>query len=58
MYSISVFRQIEIYRDEPLVSDPSALEVEVVIEMFKKYKSPGSDQTPEKLIQAGDEILC
>jgi hypothetical protein len=25
--------------------------------MLKKYKSPGSDQIPEELIQAGGEIL-
>jgi hypothetical protein len=31
--------------------------VEIAIEKLKKYKSLGSDQIPEELIQAGDEIL-
>jgi hypothetical protein len=42
---------------EPLVPDPSAFEVEIAIEKLKRYKSPGSDQIPAELIQAGDEIL-
>jgi hypothetical protein len=31
--------------------------VEISIAKFKKYKSPGSDQIPAELIQAGGEIL-
>jgi hypothetical protein len=37
--------------------DPSRLEVEIAIVKLKKYKSPGSDQIPAELIQAGEEIL-
>jgi hypothetical protein len=33
------------------------LEVEIDIAKLKKYKSPGSDQIPAELIQAGGEIL-
>jgi hypothetical protein len=33
------------------------LEVEIAIAKLKKYKSPGSDQIPADLIQAGGEIL-
>jgi hypothetical protein len=31
--------------------------VEIAIEKLKKYKSPGSDQIPAELIQAGGRIL-
>jgi hypothetical protein len=31
--------------------------VEIAIAKFKKYKSPGSDQIPAELIQAGSEML-
>jgi hypothetical protein len=31
--------------------------VEIAIAKLKKYKSPGSDQIPAELIQAGGEIL-
>jgi hypothetical protein len=37
---------------EPLVPGPSCLENEILIAELKKYKSPGSDQIPAKLIQA------
>jgi hypothetical protein len=36
---------------------PSRLEVEIAIAKLKKCKSPGSDQIPAELIQAGGEIL-
>jgi hypothetical protein len=39
------------------VPGPSAAEVEVAIRKFKRYKAPGSDQIPAKLIEAGGEIL-
>jgi hypothetical protein len=42
---------------EPLVHDPSPCEVEIAIENLKRFKSPGSDQIPAELIQAGGEIL-
>jgi hypothetical protein len=35
----------------------SHLKVETAIAKLKKYKSPGSDQIPAEMIQAGDEIL-
>jgi hypothetical protein len=50
-------RQIEIHTAEPVVPDPSPFEVETAIAKFEKYKSPGSDQIPADLIQAGGEIL-
>jgi hypothetical protein len=42
---------------EPLVPGSSHLEVEISIAKLKNYKSPGSDQIPAELYQAGGEIL-
>jgi hypothetical protein len=57
VHNVSDVRQIEVHTAEPLVPGPSHLEVEIAIAKFKKYKSPGSDQIPAELIQAGGEIL-
>jgi hypothetical protein len=46
-------RQTEIHTADPFVPEPSAAEVEVAIRKMKRYKAPGSDQIPAKLIQAG-----
>jgi hypothetical protein len=50
-------RQTEMHTAEPFVPEPSSSEVEVAIEKLKRYKSPGVDQIPAELIQAGEEIL-
>jgi hypothetical protein len=42
---------------EPLVPDPSPIEVEIATAKLKRFKSPGSDEIPEELIQVGGEIL-
>jgi hypothetical protein len=42
---------------EPFVPEPSASEAEVAIGKLKRYKSPGVDQIPAELIQAGGETL-
>jgi hypothetical protein len=39
----------------PFVPDPSASEVLVAIGKLKSYKSPGVDQIPAEIIQAGGE---
>jgi hypothetical protein len=57
VHNVSDVRQIEVHVAEPLVPGPSRLEVEIAIAKLKKYKSPGSDQIPAELIQAGGEIL-
>jgi hypothetical protein len=46
-------RQTEIRTAEPFVPEPSASEVEVAIGKLERYKSPGVDQIPAELIQAG-----
>jgi hypothetical protein len=49
--------QTEIQTTEPFVPEPSISEVEVAIGKLKRYKSPGADQIPAELIQAGGETL-
>jgi hypothetical protein len=57
VHTVSDVRQIEVHTAEPLIPSPSRLEVEIAIAKLKNYKSPGSDQIPAELIQAGGEIL-
>jgi hypothetical protein len=47
-----------IYTAEPLVPEPSLVEVEIAIGKLKSYKSPGTDQILAELIKAGSETLC
>jgi hypothetical protein len=51
-------RQTGMHTAEPFVPEPSASDVEVGVGKFKRYKSPGADQIPAELIQAGGEKLC
>jgi hypothetical protein len=44
-------RQIEIHAVEPLVPDPSPLEVAIAIAKLKSYKSPGSGHIPGNLFK-------
>jgi hypothetical protein len=46
-------RQTEIHTAEPFLPQPSASEDDVAVRKLKRYKSPGSDQIPAELIQAG-----
>jgi hypothetical protein len=57
VHYVSDVRQIAVHKAEPLVPGPSCLKVEISIAKLKKYKSPGSDQIPAELIQAGGEML-
>jgi hypothetical protein len=43
---------------EPLVPEPSLVEVEIAIGKLKSYKFPDIDQIPAKLKKAGGETLC
>jgi hypothetical protein len=57
VHNVSDVRQIEVHTAEPLVPGPSHLVVTIATAKLKNYKSPGSDQIPAELIQAGGEIL-
>jgi hypothetical protein len=46
-----------LYPAEPLVPDPSPVEVEISIAKLKRFKSPGSYKILAELFQAGGEIL-
>jgi hypothetical protein len=50
-------RETEMQTTDPFVPEPSVLEDEVAIGKLKRYKSPGVDQIPAELIQAGGETL-
>jgi hypothetical protein len=57
VHGVSDVRQAEIHTAEPLVLEPSALEVELAIEKLKSHKSPGIDQIPAELITAGGRTI-
>jgi hypothetical protein len=48
---------MDIHTAEPLVPEPSLVEVEIAIGKLKSYKSPGTDQILAKLLKAGGETL-
>jgi hypothetical protein len=50
-------RQTEMHTAEPFVQEPSTSEVEVAVGKLKCYKSPGVNQIPAELIQAGGKTL-
>jgi len=50
-------RQMDMYMAEPLVPEPSTVEVEIAIGKLKSYKSQGTAQIPAELIKAEGEIL-
>ena len=53
VHGVNDVRQAEIHTAEPLVSEPSAFEVELAIENLRSHKSPGIDQIPAEMIKAG-----
>jgi hypothetical protein len=57
IHGVKDVRQTEAHTAEPLVPQPSAIEVEMAIEKLKRHKSPGIDQIPTELIKAGGRII-
>jgi len=53
VHGVNDVRQTKIHTVEPLVSEPSASEVELAIEKLKRHKSPGIVQILTELIKAG-----
>jgi hypothetical protein len=58
VHGIHNVRQKNIQTAEPLVPEPSLVEVEIAIGKLKSYKSPPTDQIPTELIKARGETLC
>ena len=57
VHGVKNVRQEEIHTAEPLVPEPSVLEVESAIEKLKSQKSPGIDQIPAEMIKAGGRTI-
>jgi hypothetical protein len=57
VHRVTEVRQTEIHAAQPLVPDRSHFGVKIATAKWKRYKSPGSDQIPSKLIHAGGEML-
>jgi hypothetical protein len=53
VHGVHDVRQMDIHTAEPLVTEPSIVEVEIAIGNLKSYKSPGTDNIPAELIKAG-----
>jgi hypothetical protein len=49
--------QLDLHTAEPLVPEPSLVEVEVAVRKLKSYKSLGTDQILAGLFKAGGETL-
>jgi hypothetical protein len=57
VYGVHDVRQMDIHTAEPLVPEPSLVEVKIAIRKLKSYKFPGTDQIPAELIKAGGDTL-
>jgi hypothetical protein len=57
IHGVNDVRQTEAHTAQPLVPKPSAFEVEMAIEKLKRHKSPGIDQIPAELIEAGGRTI-
>jgi hypothetical protein len=51
-------RQKYVQTAEPLVPEPSLVEVEIAIGKLKSYKYTGADRIPAELIKGEGETLC
>jgi hypothetical protein len=58
MHGVHDVRQKNIHTAEPLVPEPSLVEVKIATRKLKSYESPATDQIPVELIKAGGETLC
>jgi hypothetical protein len=57
IYGVPDVKQMDIDTSEPLVPEPSLVNVEIAIGKLKSYKSSGTDQIPAELIKVGGETL-
>jgi hypothetical protein len=57
VHGVHDVRQMDIHMAEPLVPEPSLVEVEIAIGRLKTHKSPSTHQIPASLIKAVSEAL-
>jgi hypothetical protein len=55
MYMGFMMLQMDIHMAEPLLTEPSLVEVVIAIGKLKRYKSLGTDWIPVEMIKAGSE---
>jgi hypothetical protein len=55
VHGVHHVRQMDIHTAEPLMPEHSLVKVEIATGKLERYKSPGTDQIPAKLIKAGGE---
>jgi len=53
VHGVSDVRQTEMHTEEPIVPEPSALEVEMATEKLKRYKSLDTGQIPVEIVRQG-----
>jgi hypothetical protein len=53
LHGVHDVRLMDIHMAEPLVPEPSLVEVEIAIGKLKMYKSPGTDEILSELLKAG-----
>jgi hypothetical protein len=58
VHGVHDVKQMDIHMAEPLVPEPSLVEVEIAIGNLKSYKSLGTDQILAELIKVGGQTLC
>jgi hypothetical protein len=58
VHGVDNVRKLAIHIAEPVVPEPSLVEVEIAIGKLKSYKFLGTDQILAELIKAGGETLC
>jgi hypothetical protein len=53
VHGIPDIRLMDIHTAEPLVPEPSLVEMKIAIGRLRSYKSPGTENIPAELIKAG-----
>jgi hypothetical protein len=56
VHGVHVVGQMDVHTAEPLVPEPSLVDVEIGIGTLKSYKSPGTVQILAELIRAGVKL--
>jgi hypothetical protein len=57
VHGVNDVRETKIHTAESLLPEPSACEVEMVIDKLKRHISPDTDQIPSELIKSGGRTI-